>query len=102
MAAPDIPGLYHEYLITQIVLGLHKLTGKPKSVAVDEKAYRQAAVEPIWTSVPLPVRLIGRSKFRWDDVLLAARTEVFLVSAEGKLSLRPDASSRLWALVVRM
>ena len=102
MAAPDIPGLYHQYVIAQVVLGLQKLTGKPKSVAVDEKAYRQAAIEPIWNGVPLPVRLVGRSKFRFDDVMLAARTEVFLVSADAKLSLRADAPDRLWALVTRM
>ena len=76
MAAPDIPGLYHQYLITQIVHGLHKLTGKPKSAAVDDKAYRQAAIDPIWNAVPLPVRLSGRSKLRFDDYMLAARTEV--------------------------
>src|SRR4051812_46990300 len=102
MAAPNVPDLYKQYLIPMIFHGLKALAGMPKSVAVDEKTYRQAAVEPIWASLALPLRMIGRDKLRWDDFLLAARADVFQAKPDGTLALRADAGERLAALAQRL
>src|SRR5438105_12349130 len=102
MAAPNIIEIYSQYLIPAIVQGLGKLAGTPKDTAVDEKAYRQVAVDPIWNNLPLPVRMIGRKKLRWDSFLLEARGLVLAVNADMKLSLRPDATNRLTALARRL
>jgi molecular chaperone DnaK len=102
MSAPNIPELYFQHLLPLIGQGLDKLAGAPKATVADEKTYRQVAAEPIWNSLPLPVRLIGRGKLRFDEFLLAARAEAFQVSADGKLIVRPDCASRLIALAQRM
>src|SRR5205823_3771298 len=78
-----------------IIKGLGQLAGTPKDTATDEKAYRQVAIDPIWNNLPLPLRTIGRSKLRWDSFLMEARGMVFSLSPEGRLTMRPDAASRL-------
>ena len=102
MASPNIIEIYIQYLVPAIVDGLGKLAGTPKDTAVDEKAFRQVAVDPIWNSLPVPVRMIGRKKLRWDSFLLEARGLVFSVNADMKLALRPDATTRLAALARRL
>src|SRR5260221_14133834 len=102
MAAVSIPDLYAQYLNRLILHGMQSLTGMPRGTATDEKAFRQAAVDPVWASLPQPFRMVGREKLRWDEYLLAARGEIFQLGADGTLAVRADAASRLQALAARL
>src|ERR1043166_9463092 len=102
MAAANLSELYTEYLVAPIVAGLGKLAGTPKDTATDEKAYRQVATDPIWNNLPLPLRMIGSDKLRWDAFLLEARNMVFALSPDARLTSRPAATARLTALAGRL
>src|SRR5260370_5109001 len=102
MAAVSVPDLYAQYLNRLILHGLQSLAGMPRSTATDENAFRQAAIDPVWASLPQPFRMVGREKLRWDEYLIAARGEVFQLGADGKLAVRSDAASRLQALAARL
>src|ERR1700675_1658963 len=102
MAALDIVNIYRQYLLALIVAGLQNLAGKPKSAVLDEKAYRREVVEPVWSSLPLPLRMMGRGPLRWDEFMIAARAEVFKAPADGKITIRPDAATRLDNLIQRL
>jgi molecular chaperone DnaK len=102
MAAPNIVGIYQQYLLTLILAGAHHVAGKAKNAVLDEKAYRREVVEPIWSSVPLPLRMVGRGVLRWDEFMLAARADLFKAGADGKVALRPDAAPRLQSLIGRL
>ncbi len=101
MASPRVSLLYTQYLIPLVLTGLKNLVGMPRTTAVDEKTFCQAAIDPIWTTLPLPLRMLGRRKLRWNEFLMAARGDVFKV-ADGKLAIRADAASRLTALAQRL
>jgi molecular chaperone DnaK len=80
---------------------LAKIDGQPARLVNDEAAYRAQVIDAAWNSLPKPMRLIGRSHCRWDELFLVLRKEVFRV-AEGKLALRPDTRTRLPALAQRL
>ncbi len=67
MSAPNVPEMYTQYLIPLILSGVKNLVGMPRTMAVDEKAFRQAAIEPVWNSLPLPFRMVGRDQLRWTN-----------------------------------
>src|SRR5439155_1111378 len=85
-----------------ILQAAQSLAGKSKQILLDLNLYRRQAVDPIWDQLPVPLRLLGRDKLRWDDYLLALRTELFVAQPDGRLALRPDAAARLDALAERL
>jgi molecular chaperone DnaK len=101
MAAPNIAHIYRQYLLPLIVAGMQNVAGKAKNVVVEDDAYRREVVEPTWASLPLPLRMVGRVPLRWDEFLLAARSESFRATSDGKVLVRPDVAARLAALVQR-
>src|SRR5579859_290536 len=101
MSAPNIAELYPQYLIPLILSGVEHLVGMPRTIAIDEKAFHDDAIDPIWNGLPASFRMLGRDKLRWDEFLMAARGDLFRVF-DGKLAIRPDATVRLIGLVQRM
>jgi molecular chaperone DnaK len=86
-------------LILQAAMGV---AGHSKQLILDPNLYRQKIVEPLWNQLPVPLRLMGRDKLRWEDVMLAMRTELFVAQPDGKIAVRPDAATRLEALAQRI
>ena len=86
-------------LILQAAAGV---AGSPKQVILDQNLYRQKIVEPIWYQLPVPLRLLGRDKLRWEDFMLAMRTELFVAQSDGRIAVRPDAAVRLESLAKRL
>ena len=102
MAAFNIVNIYRQYLLGLIAAGLQTAAGKPKNVIMDEKTYRQEVIEPTWSSLPLPLRMIGRAPLRWDEFLFGARAEAYQATPDGKITLRADTVARLEGLVQRL
>ncbi|MCI0379844.1 MAG: Hsp70 family protein [Gemmataceae bacterium] len=97
--AASLLNVYRQYFLQLLPPCLQKVAGLPKGVVLDEKQYRAQVIEPAWQFLPLPLRMIGRNKLRWDEFLLAARAEAFTATSDGKVSVRTDLGARLDALV---
>ena len=78
------------------------IAGQPKQLLLDMNLYRQKVVEPIWNQLPVPMRLLGKDQLRWEDIMLAMRTELFVAGGDGRIGIRPDAAARLDALTRRL
>src|SRR6516165_8245854 len=92
---------YDKFGLKMIGAYLQTVAGKPKKIVVDEKLYRQQVIDPCWESLPQPMRLMGRNRLRWDEVLLALRTDIF-IAVQDKLALRKDAAQRMRAVVEKL
>ena len=101
MAQQNLLEIYRQYCLKFILTGLQSVAGKPKTVVTDLTQYQNQLVYPIWNMLPLPIRLMGRPKLRWDEFFTNLRPEIFL-APDGRIALRPDASQRLMLLTNRM
>src|SRR5262245_4895151 len=101
MAQQSLHDIYRQFCLKYILGGLQSLAGKPKTIITDLAQYQNQVVYPIWNMLPLPIRLMGRPKLRWDEFFTNLRPEVFL-APDGRVALRPDASQRLMLLANRM
>src|SRR5436309_3922860 len=97
----NILELYQQYCLKLIHSALQTHVGQPRSLITDEAKYRAKIIEPTWNFLPLPLRMIGRQKLRWDEFFLALRLEVFLGN-DGKLRLREDTPARMESLARRL
>jgi molecular chaperone DnaK len=92
---------YGKYGLKLINAFMQTVVGKPRKVVVDEKLYRQQVIDPSWEALPMPMRMLGRSRLRWEEFLLALRTDIFL-AVQDRLALRKDAAERMKAIVAKM
>ncbi len=92
---------YLRYYLPCLNKALQAAVGQPPEVVRDKDLFLRTVADPGWGFLPLPLRKAGREKVRWDEFLLAARKEVFLVM-EGTVGLRGDAEARLRALAEAM
>src|SRR5438105_2908901 len=99
--ASKILDLYQHHCLKLIAAALQKVVGQSPLLVTDAERFRKQVIDPGWQTLPLPLRLQGRQKLRWDDFLLEGRKEVFR-AADGKLALKPDAAARLQALAQKL
>ena len=92
---------YGKYGLKLINAFMQTVVGKPRKVVVDENQYHQHVIDPSWEALPQPMRMLGRSRLRWDEFLLALRTDIFL-AVQDKLALRKDAAERMKAIVAKL
>jgi molecular chaperone DnaK len=92
---------YEKYGLKLIGAFMQTVAGKPRKMVVEENLYRQHVIDPSWETLPQPMRMLGRSRLRWDEVLLALRTDIF-VAVQDKLGLRKDAPERMKAAVIKL
>lgn len=86
---------------TIILAALGKAVGQSAALLNDDTTYRRLVVDPAWEQLPAPLRLIGRERLRWDELLHALRCEGLETSA-GRVIIRPDAPARLQSLIGRL
>src|SRR2546427_124941 len=65
-------------------------------VLQDDGQFKIAVNDRLWQLLPLPLRVVGRERLRFDSVLLGARQHLFVVDGD-VVRLRPDARERLQA-----
>jgi molecular chaperone DnaK len=99
--ADNLQKFYKAYCLKFIDGALRKAVGHPPNVATDKALFTQVVINPGWESLPLPIRMAGRQKMRWDDFLQEARKEAY-IAADSKIAFRPDAGARVLALLVKM
>src|SRR5262245_56440545 len=101
MPQPSLHEIYRHFCLHTIQVGLQWIVGKPTSSITDLAQFKSQLVDPTWNVLPVPIRLLGRPKVRWDEFFGHLRTEVF-IGQEGKIALRPDAGKRMTSLVDRL
>jgi molecular chaperone DnaK len=100
MAQQNLLDVYRQYCLPHVLAGLQGVVGRPKT-AVTEPAHFQQLIDGAWNLLPLPVRLMGRDRLRWEEFFHQLRLEVFL-APEGHIALRPDAPQRLLGIAQRL
>jgi len=66
MAQQNLFDLYRQFALKYVLTGLQSVTGRPRTLITDAAQYQQV-VDGTWNLLPLPVRLMGRAKLRWDE-----------------------------------
>lgn len=64
------------------------------SVLRDDRRFKEAVNDKLWQLLPLPVRMIGRQRLRWDPLLLGLRSQLFTVQGD-TVCMRDDARERI-------
>lgn len=67
---------------------------KGSSFIADDIKYKTNVVDPAWEMLPMPVRLLGRERLRWDSIFDSARARVFVVDGES-VTVHPEARQRI-------
>ena len=84
-----------------ILAALGKAVGQSAALLSDETTYRRLVADPAWEQLPAPLRLMGKERLRWDELLHALRREAF-DTASGRAALRADASARVAAHIGKL
>jgi molecular chaperone DnaK len=94
----DFPRIFRQFYVPHLKRALEAAAGQGPNVVRDEPLFRQVVIDAGWAALPLPLRKRGRDTVRWDEFLLVARKECYLVK-DNRLTLRGDTDARLEALV---
>ncbi len=98
---PNLYEIYSQYCSKLIMSALNSLQGQDPGIVRDEGLYRQKVIEPCWNYLPLPLRMFGRDKLRWDEYFLALRLDAFR-AFDGKLAIRQDIVPRMQSLAQKL
>lgn len=79
---------------------LPKLVGQPSSALADGTRFRQLVTDPAWAELPLPCRLLGRERIKWDEVFDELREAAYDTSGP-KIKLKADAVNKTGAIFKR-
>jgi molecular chaperone DnaK len=80
---------------------LYKIEGQSAEILTDLAIYRQRVTDAAWRSLPQPLRMLGRARYRWDELFELIRTEVFSAQ-NNKVAVRENARQLLDTLVARL
>jgi hypothetical protein len=67
----------------------------------DDARFKAAVNDTLWTLLPLPLRLIGRERLRWDAVLYGLKGQLFVLDGE-QVRVRTDARERVLGALNRV
>lgn len=80
---------------------LQTLSGKTADYLLEDARYEKQVIAPAWALMPLPIRMIGRDRLRWNVFFHMIRQELFEVH-DGKIHIRPDMNQKIVGLVGRL
>lgn len=76
---------------------LLELAGRDGDMLTDDALFRQHFVQPSWSMLPAPIRVLGHGQVHWDEFCAALRRDALEVR-DGLISLKPDFRSRVTEL----
>jgi molecular chaperone DnaK len=88
--------LIQQHGIAIIAESLEDLAGQPASLLRDGARYQAMASDMAWNRLPVPLRVVGRSRLHWDKLLVALGQAAFETST-GRLVPHQDLQPRLSA-----
>jgi hypothetical protein len=74
---------------------LSQTASRGKPYIEDDEKFKENVIDPLWLLAPLPMRLIGRERLKWDEVLFGTRDTVLLIEGE-TVQLHPEAGDRIF------
>ncbi len=92
--AENIQEIYGNYLVKLVLQALQPAVGQPATTVTDNAQFQKTVIDPGWNMIPVPLRVRGRDKLRWDDFLRDLRKHVYGVSA-GKIGFQSDLETRI-------
>jgi hypothetical protein len=84
-----------------VVSYVSQAANKGSAFIADDNKYKANVVDPAWETLPMPVRMLGRERLKWDDIFTTARAKVFVVDGEN-VSVHPEAKQRIIQLFAGM
>lgn len=84
-----------------VVTYANQAAAKGSAFIADDAKYRANVIDPSWETLPMPVRLIGRERIKWDSLFYAARSTVFVIEGDS-VSVHPDAKDRVSRMLSEM
>lgn len=85
---------YGDSICEMVVKYANQAAAKGSSFIADDAKYRANVIDPTWEMLPMPVRMIGRERLKWDALFYAARATVFVIDGDS-VSVHPDAKQRV-------
>ncbi|TWU23469.1 hypothetical protein Pla52o_30050 [Novipirellula galeiformis] len=71
------------------------------AIISNDESYRLKVIDPAWEMLPMPVRLLGRERLKWDALFISARGQIFVIDGESVL-VHPDAKQRIDKLLSKV
>jgi hypothetical protein len=96
-ASNSVGGLWasHGDKVCEVVVNYaSQAASKGSSFIADDTKYKANVVDPAWEMLPMPVRLLGRERLRWDSIFDSARAKVFVVDGDS-VAVHPEAKQRI-------
>jgi len=84
-----------------VVTYASQAASKGSAFIADDTKYKANVVDPAWEMLPMPVRILGRERLKWDAIFSTARAKVFVVDGEN-VSVHPEAKQRINQLFAGM
>lgn len=92
---------YGDKISEAVVAYATQAAAKGSSYIADDAKYRANVIDPAWEMLPMPVRLLGRERMKWDAMFYSARAQVFVIDGDA-VSVHPEAKQRINDLCGKM
>lgn len=92
---------YGDKICEVVVTYAGQAATKGSAFIADDARYRVNVVDPAWEMLPMPVRLLGRERLKWDAIFYSARAKVFVIDGDS-VSVHPEAKQRISQLFAEM
>lgn len=93
-AATELWNKYGDMITSAVLQVTNEIAKHGKQQIANDEKYQKHVIDTLWKMLPLPVRLLGRKRLRWDAFLFSLRDKIFLI--EGKdVRVRPNAKEQI-------
>ena len=92
---------YGDSMCEMVVTYANQAAAKGSTFIADDAKYQANVIDPTWEMLPMPVRMIGRERLKWDALFYAARSTVFVIDGDS-VSVHPDAKQRVSRMLSEM
>jgi len=92
---------YGDKISEVVITYATQAAAKGSPYIADDAKYQASVIDPAWEMLPMPVRLIGRERMKWDAIFYSARSQVFVIDGDA-VSVHPEAKQRINDLCAKM
>jgi len=92
---------YGDKISEVVITYATQAAAKGSPYIADDAKYQANVIDPAWEMLPMPVRLIGRERMKWDAMFYSARSQVFVIDGDA-VSVHPEAKQRINDLCAKM
>jgi hypothetical protein len=69
-----------------------------KSVMLNDVEFKKCVNDTLWELLPMPIRLIGRERLKYDSIIFSLRDKVFVLEGDS-VQVRPDAKAKIMEVI---